>query len=69
MGGNYAIVIPKQLREHIQSAGWTKRDIAEFIYERARIRRGEWADVGKGAIRARSRRQDFTRRSNCLITY
>jgi hypothetical protein len=49
-GGNYAIVIPKQLREHIQSAGWTKRDIAEFIYERARIRRGEWADVGKGAI-------------------
>jgi hypothetical protein len=49
-GGNYAIVIPKQLREHIQSAGWTKRDIAEFIYERARIRRGEWADVGKSAI-------------------
>ncbi len=49
-GGNYAIVIPKQLREHIQDAGWTKRDIAEFIYERARIRRGEWADVGKGAI-------------------
>jgi len=49
-GGNYAIVIPKQLRDIIQSAGWTKRDIAEFIYERARVRRGEWADVGKGAI-------------------
>ena len=49
-GGNYAIVIPKQLREHIQGAGWTKRDIAEFLYERARIRRAEWADVGKGAI-------------------
>ena len=49
-GGNYAIVIPKQLREHIQAAGWTKRDIAEFVYERARIRRAEWADVGKGAV-------------------
>ena len=49
-GGNYAIVIPKQLREHIQGAGWTKRDIAEFLYERARVRRAEWADVGKGAV-------------------
>src|SRR5215467_4711678 len=49
-GGNYAIVIAKQLREHIQAAGWTKRDIAEFIYERARVRRSEWADVGKGAV-------------------
>ncbi len=49
-GGNYAIVIPKQLREHIQGAGWTKRDIAEFLYERARIRRAEWAHVGKGAV-------------------
>jgi hypothetical protein len=49
-GGNYAIVIPKQLREPIQAAGWTKRNIAEFLYERARVRRSEWADVGKGAV-------------------
>jgi hypothetical protein len=49
-GGNYAIVIPKQLREPIQDAGWSKRDIAEFIYQRARIRRAEWAEVGKGAV-------------------
>lgn len=49
-GGNYVIVIPKQLREHIQSAGWTKRDIAEFIFERARVKRGEWANVGKGSV-------------------
>lgn len=49
-GGNYAIVIPKQLRDIIQAAGWTKRDIAEYLYERARIRRAEWADVGKAAI-------------------
>ena len=49
-GGNYAVVIPKQLREPIQAAGWTKRDIAEFLYERARVSRSEWADVGKGAV-------------------
>ena len=49
-GGNYAIVIPRQLREHIQAAGWSKRDIAEFLFERARIRRAEWGDVGKGAV-------------------
>jgi hypothetical protein len=48
--GNYAIVIPKQLREHLQAAGWTKADIADFIHERARIPRREWADVGKGAV-------------------
>jgi hypothetical protein len=49
-GGNYVIVVPKQLREPIQAAGWTKRDIGEFLFERARIRRGEWAGVGKGSI-------------------
>jgi hypothetical protein len=49
-GGNYAIVIPKQLRDHIQSAGWTKQDIGEFLFERARVRRGEWANVGKGSV-------------------
>jgi hypothetical protein len=49
-GGNYAIVIPKQLREPIQAAGWTKRSIAEFLFERARVRRAEWAEVGKGAV-------------------
>jgi hypothetical protein len=48
--GNYAIVIPQQLREHLQAAKWTKSDIATFIHERARIHRREWADVGKGAV-------------------
>lgn len=49
-GGNYALVIPRQLREHLQSAGWSKTDIAAFIHERARVHRREWADVGKGAV-------------------
>jgi hypothetical protein len=48
--GNYALIIPKQLREHLQTAGWNKTDIAAFIHERARIPRREWAGVGKGAV-------------------
>jgi hypothetical protein len=48
--GNYALIVPKQLREHLQAAGWSKSDIARFIHERARIPRREWADVGKGAV-------------------
>ena len=49
-GGNYVIVIPKQLREHIQDAGWSKRDIAAYVFERARVRRGDWAQAGKGSV-------------------
>jgi hypothetical protein len=49
-GGNYVLVIPKQLREHLQAAGWSKADIAAFIHRRARIRRSEWTEVGKGAV-------------------
>jgi hypothetical protein len=49
-GGNYAVIVPKQLRDHLQKAGWSKRDVAEFLYERARVRRGEWANVGKGSV-------------------
>jgi hypothetical protein len=49
-GGNYVIVLPKQLREVIERAGWTKHDIAEFLFERARVRRGDWAAVGKGSV-------------------
>ena len=49
-GGNYALIIPRQLREHLQAAGWSKADIATFIHDRARVHRREWADVGKGAV-------------------
>ena len=33
--GNYALIIPKQLREHLQAAKWSKTDIANFVHERA----------------------------------
>ena len=45
--GNYAIVIPAQLRTHLETAGWSKADVAHFLYDRARVRRRDWADVGK----------------------
>jgi len=48
--GNYVIVVPKQHREHLEAAGWTKSDVAQFLYQRARIKRSEWATVGKGAV-------------------
>ncbi|MBO0754948.1 MAG: hypothetical protein J2P54_03745, partial [Bradyrhizobiaceae bacterium] len=49
-GGNYVIVIPKQLREHFERGGWSKQTIAEFLYERARVLRSDWADAGKRAV-------------------
>jgi hypothetical protein len=49
-GGNYALIIPKQLRDHLHAAGWSKTDIARCIHQRARIKRSEWAKVGKTAV-------------------
>ena len=48
--GNYAIIVPPQLRTHFANAGWTKADIRQRSFERARIRRGEWADCGTATI-------------------
>ncbi len=48
--GNYAIIIAPQHRAHFAKAGWTKDDIAEFVFDRARVHRGDWASVGKGAV-------------------
>jgi hypothetical protein len=49
-GGNYTVVIPPQLRNHLSAAGWSRADIGEQLFERARIKRSEWADVGKGSV-------------------
>ncbi len=48
--GNYAIVVPSQHRMYLEAAGWSKNDVAHFIFERARIKRSAWADVGKGSV-------------------
>src|SRR5207249_5787375 len=48
--GNYALILPKQLRELLVAAGWHKRDIREYIYRSARVLRRDWATVGKANI-------------------
>ncbi|MEE2688535.1 MAG: hypothetical protein VX430_03830 [Pseudomonadota bacterium] len=48
--GNYAIIMPPQLRQHFKDAGWTRQDIKQYVFENARIFRREWADVGKGNV-------------------
>ena len=48
--GHYAVIVPRQLREHLAAAGWTRADVCRRLHERARIRRREWADVGKGQV-------------------
>ena len=48
--GHYVIVLPPQLRRHLEGQGWTKSDIRQRVFERARIHRREWSDVGKQAV-------------------
>ncbi len=48
--GNYALILPKQLRELIAAAGWQKKDIQEYVYRSARVVRRDWATVGKQQI-------------------
>jgi hypothetical protein len=51
--GNYALVIARQQREILSAAGWSKTDVRGYVFESARVRRGEWRTVGKGAIAGR----------------
>ena len=48
--GNYAIIVPPQLRAHFAAAGWSKADVRRYVFEQARIKRREWAECGKGAV-------------------
>ena len=48
--GNYVLVITPQLRSHLVTAGWSKADVRNHVFERARVRRREWAEVGKGSV-------------------
>jgi len=60
--GSYALVIPKQLRELLVAAGWQKSDIREYVFRSARVRRQDWATVGKGNLVSRGKgpEQEFT---------
>ncbi len=48
--GNYAIVLPPQLRAHFEQAGWSKADVRRYVFQKARVRRLDWAECGKGAV-------------------
>jgi hypothetical protein len=48
--GTYAIVVGRQHRDVLVAAGWSKRDVREYVHERARVTRGEWRGVGKAAV-------------------
>lgn len=48
--GHYAVVVAPQLRDHLAAAGWSRADVRRRLFERARIRRREWAEVGKGRV-------------------
>ena len=48
--GHYAAIVSRQLREHLAAAGFSRADVCRRLYERSRIRRREWAGVGKGRV-------------------
>jgi len=48
--GNYAIVIPPQLRVHFEDSQWSKKDIRKYVFNHARIKRREWGECGKASI-------------------
>jgi hypothetical protein len=48
--GNYAIVVPPQLRAVFHQAGWSKADLRLFVYDHAVVHRSDWERVGKGAV-------------------
>ena len=59
--GNYAVVIPKQHRDIFHAAGWGKAHIREYVFEVARVKRGEWRTVGKAAVAGRKNEEQVYR--------
>jgi hypothetical protein len=51
--GNYALIIPPQPRDVLLRAGWSKANVRDYLFESARVKRGQWRDVGKAIIAKR----------------
>lgn len=51
--GNYAMVVAKQHRQVFAGAGWSKRNVRDYVFETARVKRREWRAVGKAAVAGR----------------
>jgi hypothetical protein len=56
--GNYVIVLPKQLRDRLRDAGWSKQDVQRFLFERARVKKADWEAVGKRALLTPANREE-----------
>jgi len=48
--GNYAIVVAKQHQQICAAAQWSKQNVRDYIFEKARVVRGEWRSVGKANV-------------------
>lgn len=58
--GNHCLVLPPQLRDRLAGAGWSKADIRTYLHQQARVRRGDWEQVGKAAVvSAANRNQEY----------
>ena len=58
--GNYAIVIPPQLRVHFEESRWSKSNIRRYVFENARIKRKEWSECGKTAVVGNKGEKEYT---------
>jgi hypothetical protein len=51
--GNYAMVVPPMHRQIFAAAKWSKRDVREYVFDKACVARKEWRSVGKAAVAGR----------------
>jgi hypothetical protein len=51
--GNYAMVVAQQHQQIFAAAKWSRDDIREYVFEKARVQRKEWRTVGKAAVAGR----------------
>jgi hypothetical protein len=49
--GNYALIVPRQHRDVLAAAGWSKKDVREFVFETARVARRKDEDQVYTALR------------------
>ena len=63
-GGNYVIVLPKQLRSRLEEANWSKSDVQRFIFEHARVKKHDWIKVGKKSLITDNKDKEFSALTN-----
>ena len=61
--GNYALVMAPQQREILAAAGWSKKDVRDCVFERARVTRRRVAHGGQGGGGGAARRGPASHRA------